>query len=79
MAQVLIPLAIPVLGMLATKVDVETTITQNSLPLSNAVPVVVVMLQHQSGTSILIMMQLMSTLLSFLSPTKIIKEELLMF
>ena len=79
MAQVLIPLAIPVLGMLATKVDVETTITQNSLPLSNAVPVVVVMLQHQSGTSILIMMQLMSTLLSFLSPTKITKEELLMF
>ena len=79
MAQVLIPLEIPVLGMLATKVDVETTITQNSLPLSNAVPVVVVMLQHQSGTSILIMMQLMSTLLSFLSPTKIIKEELLMF
>ena len=79
MAQVLIPLEIPVLGMLATKVDVETTITQISSPLLSAVPVVVVTLQHQNGTSTLIMMLLMSILQSSLLLTKITREELLMF
>ena len=66
-------------GMLATKVVVETTITQNLLPLSNAVPVVVVLLQCQNGTSTLITMQLINTLQNFQLLTKITKEESLMF
>ena len=40
MVKVLIPLAISVTGMLVTKVAVETTTMQNSLPLLNVVPVV---------------------------------------
>ena len=66
-------------GMLATKVVVETTTTQNLLPLSNAVPVVVVLLQCQNGTSTLITMQLINTLQNFQLLTKITKEESLMF
>jgi hypothetical protein len=65
--------------MLATKVAVETTITKNLLPLLNAVLVVVVSPQRQSGTSILITIQLISILQNFLLLTKITKEELLMF
>ena len=65
--------------MLATKVAVETTITQNLLPLLNAVLVAVVSPQRQSGTSILITIQLTSILQNFLLLTKITKEELLMF
>jgi hypothetical protein len=65
--------------MLATKVAVETTITKNLMPLLNAVLVVVVSPQHQSGTSISITIQLTSILQSSLLLTKITKEELLMF
>ena len=65
-------------GMLATKVAVESMTTNISPLLTSAVPVVVVWLQCQNGTSTLITMQLTDTLLNSQLLTKNIKEKLQM-
>ena len=79
MAQQLIHLEIPVTGIIGTQVAVEPMTTNISLPLTNAVPVVVVWLQFQNGTSTLITMQQTSTLQNSQLLTKNTQRKLLMF